>query len=65
MSSIDFDGMQQNLNDLLKIENAVLHGFEQDVKRCLGKEFRYLSSKPRVMIKNVDEIRRLIWLLLN
>ena len=64
--SADREEIQKKLDDLLKIENAVLNQFDAELGRIFGKMSRFLvPAKPRAMVQNIKDIRRLLWTLLN
>lgn len=56
---------QKKLQDYLTIENAVLMEFDSHVRRMLGRVFMRLPFKAKAMVNDIQEIRKMIWLLLN
>jgi hypothetical protein len=64
--SSDRDEIQKKLDDLLKIENAVLNQFDAELSRIFGRMSNFMiPAKPRAMVQNIKDIRRLLWTLLN
>lgn len=47
------------------MESALLNSFESEVRSVLGPTFGKLGVKAQQLMKNVQDIKRLIWTLLN
>ena len=49
----------------MTVESALLNNFESECKSVLGKMLNKLGFKARCLLRNVVDIKRLIWTLLN
>ena len=49
----------------MTVESALLSTFESEVRSVLGPAFPQLGIKGRMMLKNIQDVKRLIYLLLN
>lgn len=49
----------------MTVESALLGNFESECKAVLGKMLSKLGVKVRMLLKNISDIKRLIWTLLN
>lgn len=47
------------------MKKALLKSFMGHFKSLLGKNFVYLGQKAKALLRNVAEIKRMLWLLLN
>lgn len=60
-----YEGLSSEHEKCLTIESALLKSFIGQLKGAVGKNFVNLGYKTKALIKNVNDVRRLIWLLLN
>jgi hypothetical protein len=50
---------------VLDVKKALLKSFQGQFRGLLGRNFNFLGAKTRSLLRNVNEIKRLIWLLVN
>lgn len=60
-----FDTLQGNQDEVLDVKNALLKSFHGQFRGLLGRNFNFLGAKTRSLLRNINEIKRLIWLLVN
>jgi hypothetical protein len=53
------------VDDVLDVKKALLKSFHGSFRGLLGQNFTYLGLKSRSLLRNLVEIRRLLWLLFN
>ena len=49
----------------MTVESALLSTFESECRAALGAQMGKLGMKARVLIRNISDVKRLIWTLLN
>ena len=49
----------------MTVESALLNSFEGECRVTLGNVIQKLGQKVRALLRNVTDVKRLIWTLLN
>lgn len=60
-----FEGLSGSVEECLTVEKALLKSFFMHIRIALGKSFVYIGAKAKSLLRNIGEINRMIWLLLN
>ena len=56
---------KDQIEELMTVESALLTTFDGQCRGVLGQNYSKLGAKVKMLVKNVAEIKRLIWTLLN
>lgn len=60
-----FDGLNCDPNDVLDASKALLNSFISSFRAMMGKNFVYLGVKARSLLRNIQDIKKMMWLLVN
>lgn len=60
-----FSEQQTKIEGLMTVESALLSSFESECRSALGQQFSKLGRKAKVLLQNINDIKRMIWNLLN
>jgi hypothetical protein len=55
----------EQFEKLMTIEAALIDGLKFECKQILGKNFSKLGFKSKAMLKNITELKKLLWSLQN
>ena len=57
--------MNEDPNDVLEASKALLNSFMSAFRGMMGKNFVYLGVKARSLLRNIQDIKKMMWLLVN
>lgn len=57
--------IEGNIEEVLDVKKALLKTFHGQFRRLLGRQFNFMNFKARYLLKNLNDINRLMWLLFN
>ena len=60
-----FTDQKATIEELMTVESALLNTFESECRAALGPQFMKLGAKVKALLRNVNDIKRLIYTLLN
>ena len=60
-----FTDQKSTIEELMTVESALLATFESECRAALGAQYSQLGFKVRMLLRNISDIKRLIWSLLN
>lgn len=59
------ENLQGDIEEVLDVKKALLKNFHGIFRGLLGKNFTYIGAKTKALLRNVNEVKRLMWLLFN
>ncbi|TNV85624.1 hypothetical protein FGO68_gene6330 [Halteria grandinella] len=58
-------GISGNIDEVIDVKKALLKSFQGQFRGLLGRGFNFIGQKTRSLLRNIGEIKRLMWLLIN